>query len=103
MAPFLIALLGLLMTAGAWLLGGLGPLAARGGDLALLLAAQVVLYGAALIVARRGGGAPVVALVLGLGLVMRLPLVAAPPRLSDDIYRYGWDGRVARAGVNPYR
>lgn len=103
MAPFLIALLGLLMTAGAWLLGGLGPLAARGGDLALLLAAQVVLYGAALIVARRGGGAPVVALVLGLGLVMRLPLVAAPPRLSDDIYRYVWDGRVARAGVNPYR
>ncbi len=37
MAPFLIALLGLLMTAGAWLLGGLGPLEARGGDLALLL------------------------------------------------------------------
>src|SRR5207248_1841192 len=26
-----------------------------------------------------------------------------PPYLSDDIYRYIWDGRVQAAGINPYR
>jgi Glycosyltransferase family 87 len=33
-----------------------------------------------------------------------LPLVASfgPPRSSDDLYRYLWDGRVQAAGVDPY-
>jgi rSAM/selenodomain-associated transferase 2 len=39
---------------------------------------------------------------LTLGVVWRLPFVAAPPRLSNDIYRYVWDGRVQRLGHNPY-
>jgi hypothetical protein len=26
-----------------------------------------------------------------------------PPRSSDDLYRYLWDGRVQAAGINPYR
>jgi alpha-1,6-mannosyltransferase len=30
-------------------------------------------------------------------------ILFAPPILSDDIYRYIWDGRVQAAGVNPYR
>jgi alpha-1,6-mannosyltransferase len=29
-------------------------------------------------------------------------LFATPPTLSDDVYRYIWDGRVSGAGVNPY-
>ncbi|HEX5454628.1 MAG TPA: glycosyltransferase 87 family protein [Stellaceae bacterium] len=45
----------------------------------------------------------VVPLVLGFALAMRALLVAAPPYLSTDIYRYIWDGRVIAAGVNPYR
>lgn len=104
LGPSLLALLGLLMAGGAALLAGLGPLAGRGADLALLLGALAALYLAALVVAwrtRAAGWTP--ALVLGLGLLMRAPLLAAPPRLSDDIYRYAWDGRVARAGLNPYR
>ena len=46
--------------------------------------------------------------VLGLGSVLlvavlaRLVLLDAPPTLSDDIYRYRWDGRVQLAGVDPY-
>jgi len=44
---------------------------------------------------------------LGLGflgaLVAGLALLCAPPVLSDDLYRYLWDGRVTLAGVNPYR
>ncbi|MFC6594031.1 hypothetical protein [Kitasatospora paranensis] len=34
--------------------------------------------------------------VAGIGLL-------APPRTSDDAYRYVWDGRVQAAGISPYR
>ena len=37
------------------------------------------------------------------GAVFRLiPVPLDPPRLSTDIYRYIWDGRLQGAGVNPY-
>jgi glycosyl transferase family 87 len=35
--------------------------------------------------------------------LFRLALVPTEPTLSDDIYRYLWDGRVQLAGQNPYR
>jgi alpha-1,6-mannosyltransferase len=34
---------------------------------------------------------------------MRLGLLFTEPTLSNDIYRYIWDGRVQAAGINPYR
>jgi alpha-1,6-mannosyltransferase len=37
------------------------------------------------------------------GALFRFILVPLdPPRLSTDIYRYIWDGRVQAAGINPY-
>ena len=44
-------------------------------------------------------------LVLGLVFagLFRLSILFSPPYLSDDIYRYIWDGRVQFAGINPYR
>jgi alpha-1,6-mannosyltransferase len=37
------------------------------------------------------------------GVLFRLILVPLdPPRLSTDIYRYIWDGRLQGAGINPY-
>jgi hypothetical protein len=36
-------------------------------------------------------------------VLFRLSIVFAPPYLSDDIYRYIWDGRVQANGINPYR
>jgi alpha-1,6-mannosyltransferase len=44
-------------------------------------------------------------LVLGLifAALFRLSIIFFPPYLSDDIYRYIWDGRVQAAGINPYR
>ena len=37
------------------------------------------------------------------GALFRFVLVPLdPPRLSTDIYRYIWDGRVQGAGINPY-
>jgi alpha-1,6-mannosyltransferase len=42
-------------------------------------------------------------LILMLSVLLRLPLLASPPYLSKDVYRYVWDGRVQAAGMNPYR
>lgn len=42
-------------------------------------------------------------LVLGTGALARAILLVAEPTLSDDLYRYLWDGRVLLSGVNPYR
>jgi alpha-1,6-mannosyltransferase len=42
-------------------------------------------------------------LILGVGVALRLALVFLEPHLSDDAYRYVWDGRVQAAGINPYR
>lgn len=47
-------------------------------------------------------GERTLAFVAGWGLVFRAVLVAAEPTLSDDVYRYVWDGLVQQAGINPY-
>lgn len=36
-------------------------------------------------------------------VLFRLSIIFSPPYLSDDIYRYIWDGRVQSAHINPYR
>ena len=36
-------------------------------------------------------------------LLFRLSLLPTEPRISTDLYRYLWDGRVQLAGINPYR
>ena len=43
------------------------------------------------------------AVILVAGLAARLLVLASPPVLSTDLYRYVWDGRVQAAGINPYR
>jgi alpha-1,6-mannosyltransferase len=47
--------------------------------------------------------ASALAIILIGGALFRLILVPLePPRLSTDIYRYIWDGRLQGAGINPY-
>ena len=36
------------------------------------------------------------------GGLLRATLLWRQPDLSDDLFRYVWDGRVARAGISPY-
>ncbi len=43
-----------------------------------------------------------VAAILGVGLAARVLLLVPATPLSDDLYRYLWDGRVANAGLNPF-
>lgn len=45
----------------------------------------------------------VVVLVLGGAVALQLAAGFAPPRSSDDVYRYVWDGRIQASGIDPYR
>ncbi len=69
-----------------------------------LVACQAVLYFVASWVILRAlparSGLPIVILF---AVLFRLSLLFSPPYLSDDIYRYVWDGRVQAASINPYR
>jgi len=65
---------------------------------------QGVLYLLAAALTWRGGfPRRVLVGILAVAALMRLGIVLAPPYLSDDLYRYVWDGRVEAAGINPYR
>ena len=39
---------------------------------------------------------------LGVAILLRLALLGAFPALSDDIYRFVWDGRLWLEGQNPF-
>lgn len=43
-----------------------------------------------------------VVLIFVFGFAFRAILVFSQPKLSDDMYRYVWDGRVQASHVNPY-
>jgi alpha-1,6-mannosyltransferase len=67
-------------------------------------ALQAAVYVIAVWAAWNGGSSPRIVLeITAVALLMRAPIVFAPPYLSSDIYRYIWDGRVEEAGINPYR
>ncbi len=51
---------------------------------------------------RPSGRRPMIVLIVGLAVSLRLVMLLAPPSLSDDVYRYRWDGRVQADGRNPY-
>lgn len=41
-------------------------------------------------------------LIVGAALLFQMTLLAMPPDLSDDIYRYVWDGKLQFHGISPY-
>ena len=54
-------------------------------------------------IARRPGGSRrELAICVLLALAWRIALMSGAPLVSDDVYRYVWDGRVQRFGLNPY-
>ena len=42
-------------------------------------------------------------IIFGFAILFRLVLLPTRPTLSDDMFRYVWDGRVQAAGLSPYR
>ena len=67
----------------------------------LLPAAAFLCYVAAGLSVRNASPPPLM-LLWGVGILARLVLLPLAPELSDDIYRYLWDGHVLLEGVNPY-
>ena len=89
----LLALLALAMSSMAWWAAAPGT---RAGFVAAALAA-----GALCAFLWKRGDVPM-GLVIGFALVLRLAVFWLPPILSDDAYRYVWDGLVQAEGYNPY-
>jgi hypothetical protein len=67
------------------------------------LAAWAVAWGAGVVCALRLPRRAAVAGVIAVGVALRLAALAGEPILSDDLYRYAWDGRVQVSGTDPYR
>jgi alpha-1,6-mannosyltransferase len=67
------------------------------------VAATLLYFGACWLVLRGPPARRAVWLVLGVAFAMRLAVMAAPPFLSTDLYRYIWDGRVQLTGIDVYR
>lgn len=78
-----------------------GDWAARPGALLALHAVLLALLAGAFMIVRQGD-ASTFRLAIGLALLFRLAAVPGAPALSDDVYRYVWDGRVQVAGLHPY-
>jgi hypothetical protein len=62
--------------------------------------AAFALAAAALLRTPRRAAVPL--LLLG-AVALQALAVSVPPQLTDDYFRYAWDGRVQAAGIDPYR
>ena len=93
----------------------LGDLRPRIHAFLTLYALLFVLYSAAVFIIRRQSDSPArmlsrsdpqetkgLLVIFSFALLFRLMLLDSFPYLSDDIFRYVWDGRVWSSGINPY-
>lgn len=83
-------------------------LKATGGDdirwfIIIALCQSAIYLAAAWITFRARHARSTLILVIIFAALFRLSILFAPPYLSDDIYRYIWDGRVQASGISPYR
>ncbi len=67
------------------------------GYLSLFFAASAVAW-----LAARSLSASRTSFLVFCAAVLRVTLLFRPPDLSEDVWRYLWDGRVARAGFSPW-
>lgn len=70
--------------------------------IAFALGAGVLYLVGVYLVERFALGRVALLIILGGAVAFRLFLLPLSPSLSTDVYRYQWEGRVQRAGVNPY-
>lgn len=68
-----------------------------------LLAAAWLVFPVAVWLVFRTPAAKAVPLILAGAVLLQIVALAWPPRSTDDLYRYAWDGRVQVSGTDPYR
>jgi len=95
--------LGGLLLAGAYGLHTQVDLTVESGTFLGLVAGMTAFGGAAAWLLWRGARRGDVVIVLVVALCARGLLAFDLPTLSDDAYRFVWDGRVQAEGINPYR
>jgi len=75
---------------------------ARMRPLPLIAGAWMVFLAAAWLLRRMPRRTAVALILLG-GIAVQLAAVSSPPKQSNDLYRYVWDGKVQAAGIDPYQ
>lgn len=83
-------------------LASAGAFSAPAKWLVALLLTSAVLFAACAMAAIRDRVALTSANVVAWALVFRLAFLFVNPVLSDDVWRYLWDGKVSLSGFNPY-
>ncbi|MBW2188395.1 MAG: DUF2029 domain-containing protein [Deltaproteobacteria bacterium] len=101
------ALFALSLALQACMVGGVALTARSGGSSSTAvvgLALCFVPYAGALVFSRAASSKRAVdRIALASALLFGALLLFAPPLLSDDLYRYLWEGRLWLEGLNPYR
>ena len=82
---------------------GPGGILERRYELLVLIGGWSLAYALAVLCVLRLPRRVAVALVLLLAVALRLAAISPKAPLSDDLYRYAWDGRVQASGTDPYR
>jgi hypothetical protein len=99
----ILILFGLVSVAGYLCLWWLGDLRFKVPEYVWLYFVLSVTYFLACLMARRAANTNHLRLILGFALLFRLVVLFSAPSLSDDVYRYLWEGYLQTQGVNPYR
>lgn len=68
-----------------------------------LLGAAWLVFPAAVWLVLRTPAERAVPLILAGAVLLQLVAIGFPPRSTDDLFRYAWDGRVQASGTDPYR
>ncbi len=88
----------------ALLLATVGPVLEQRWRLLVIVGAWWVAFGVgATLVLRTADRRRGLVLVVVVAAALRIVALAGVPVLSDDVYRYAWDGSVQAAGFDPYR
>jgi alpha-1,6-mannosyltransferase len=98
-----LALLAAALLCAVWVVHDLGALDRHRSAYVALSGAMVIVCGLAALLLWRRARRVDVAIVLAVAVVARALLAFDTPSLSNDSYRFVWDGRVQAAGINPYR
>ncbi len=70
--------------------------------ISLILLAGALYLAAVWLIERFTANRAALLIILAAAVFYRIILLPAPPSLSEDIYRYQWEGRVQALSLNPY-
>lgn len=96
---------GIALIVGGHAIGGWRVVATHYRTFTAIFAMELALYAlaGAWVIRRKPPVRWTLALIFLVAFCARLALVPQTPTVSDDIYRYVWDGRIQATGINPYR